>query len=203
MTRSLETITSTFSISVSEHDPGISVARMITPGRRCELSLDNIPVISGYIDGVQVSYDATQHVVEVRGRDATGDLVDCSAATKPGEWMNESLEGIITALTAPFGIPVRTVRDTGEPFRKFSIDEGETVFEAIERACRMRGILPLADGKGGLELGGPVRSQSRVRLIYGENILAGEGEVSWIDRFSEYKLLGQQPGNDFIMPGAA
>ena len=75
----------------------------------------------------------------IRGRDRTGDLVDCSAATMPGEWQNELLDRIVQSLIDPFGISVTVDTDIGEPFRKFRIDEGETVFEAIDRACRYSG----------------------------------------------------------------
>ena len=68
------------------------------------------------------------------------------------------------------------------------------MFEAIERACRFRAVLPLSDGKGGLVLGGPSRSRTSVRLERGINILSASGTASWLARFSDYTLLGQQAG---------
>ena len=95
-------------------------------------------------------------------------------------------------------MPVRAEVDVGAPFRKFRIEEAESVFEAIERACRFRGVLPLSTGDGALVLGAPSRTRAAVRLERGENILAATGESSWIDRHSVYTLLGQQPGSDFL-----
>ena len=158
------------------------------------MQLENETVIQGYVDAVTVDYDSGSHTIAVRGRDATGDLVDCSAATEPGEWHNERLEAIAAALCEPFGIRVTQVVDTGEPFARFRIEEGESVFEAIERACRFRAVLPLSDGQGGLILGGPSRSRTTVRLERGLNILSASGTSSWLGRFRDYTLLGQQAG---------
>ena len=60
----------------------------------------------------------------------TGDLVDCSAATEPGEWKDARLEEISAALCEPFdiGVSVGDGIDTGEPFARFRIEEAESVF---------------------------------------------------------------------------
>lgn len=203
VTRALETIAGQFRITLSERAPGDAAPRVVRAGDPCELALDGDRVLKGHVDDARVSYDATSHSITVTGRDATGDLVDCSAATKPGEWHDETLEAIAAALAEPFGIAVRAETDTGRPFRRFRIEEGETVFEAIERACRFRGVLPLSDGNGGLVLGRPARSRTGVRLERGVNILAASGESSWRDRFSAYTLLGQQPGSDFLSASEA
>jgi len=197
VTRSLETVAGTFSVTLSERDPGETQPRVIRPGDTCIVALDDETVISGYVDTISVDYSAGDHTLGVRGRDATGQLVDCSAATMPGEWHEETLENIATALCEPFDIPVTLDADQGERFTRFRIEEGETAFEAIERACRFRAVLPLSDGKGGLVLGGPNRSRATVRLEHGVNILSASGSSSWLARYSEYKLLGQQAGNDF------
>ena len=194
VTRSLETISGAFNVTLTEREPGETTPRTIRPGDGCRVQLDGDTVIQGYVDAVTVDYSATSHTIAVSGRDATGDLVDCSAATEPGEWHNERLENIAAALCRPFGIGVTREVDTGEPFRRFRIEEGESVFEAIERACRFRAVLPLSDGRGGLILGGPSRSRTDVRLERGLNIISASGTSSWLSRYRNYTLLGQQAG---------
>ena len=196
VTRSLETIAGTFSVSLSERDPGETRARVVRPGDRCRLDLDDEAVLDGYIDAVAIDYSPTSHTISVRGRDATGDLVDCSAATEPGEWHEESLENIVASLCQPFGINVSRETNTGAPFRRFRIEEGESVFEAIDRACRFRAVLPLSDGRGGLVLGSPAQRRAATRLLRGVNILEASGTASWLARHSHYLLLGQQAGNN-------
>ena len=84
ITRSLETIAGTFAVTLSERDPGETRPRVVRPGDRCRVELEDEAVIEGYIDAVTIDYDATSHTIAVRGRDATGDLVDCSAADRAG-----------------------------------------------------------------------------------------------------------------------
>ena len=48
--------------------------------------------------------------------------------------------------------------------------------------------------RAGLILGGPTRSRTSVRLERGVNILSASGTASWLARFSDYTLLGQQAG---------
>ena len=138
------------------------------------------------------AYSATGHDVTVDGRDATGDLVDCSAIHQPGEWRGRKLEAIVTILAKPFGIPVKAECDTGTAFRKFRIEEGETAFEAIERACRMRAVLP--PRRQGWAADHPAGSgRASVALKRGENIIEASGRLSHRDRYSQYIVKGQQP----------
>lgn len=196
VTRALETVSGRFQIAVSEHMPGTEVMRVLSPGDACSVELDDERVLTGFLDRVGVGYTDESHAINVDGRDATGDLVDCSAASSPGEWHDATLAEIAQDLAAPHGVAVRTETEIGEPFRRFRIEEGESVFEAVERACRFRGVLPLSDGDGALVLGAPRRVRVPVALERGVNILEARGESSWIDRYSEYTLLGQQAGND-------
>ena len=199
---SIERLAPTFRLSMSERAPGETTPRDVRPGESASVALDGEAVLAGYVDTVRPSYDSTSHRIAVDGRDATGDLSECSAASTPGEWHDATLTDVVSALCAPFGIGV-SADAVGEPFRRFRIEEGETVFEAIDRACRMRGLLPLADGRGGLVLGRPVRDRAGVRLERGRSMLAAQGQASMLGRFSEYTILGQQPGDDFLTPQAA
>ena len=191
--RSIETVAGTFSLSASERWPGQQALKAILPGQKCTVAIDGDVVITGYVDDVSPAYSATGHDVTVDGRDATGDLVDCSAIHQPGEWRGRKLEAIVTILAKPFGIPVKAECDTGTAFRKFRIEEGETAFEAIERACRMRAVLAAGDGKGGLRIIRAGSGRASVALKRGENIIEASGRLSHRDRYSQYIVKGQQP----------
>lgn len=201
ITRSLEQAAGTYRLTLTDETPVRVWPRPYRPGARVAVSLGGDTVITGWIDTVRPRYDADRHTIEIAGRDAVGDLVDCSAASAPGEWRDTSLEEIAAALAAPYGISVVAVADTGAPFRRYRIEEGETVYEAIERGCRLRGVLPLSDGGGRLVLGRPGRARAGVELRRGDNILAASGESDWTGRYSRYRVLGQQAGSDFL--GAA
>lgn len=196
VSRSIETISGAFEVTVSEHDPGIAAARSIVPGLPCTVALDGETVITGHVDAGDIQYDATSHEIVISGRDRTADLVDCSAEPEPGTWADATLEEIAAAIAKPFGISVTVVDDQGDPFRKFTLERGEKAFEAIDRLCRLRGLLPISDGLGGIEIGRAVRDRAGVALERGVNILSARGRSDWSRRYSEYEVIGQQAGGD-------
>lgn len=203
VTRSIETISGSFRLVVSERHPGDGGPDPIAPGSAATLALDGEVVITGQFDAVTIDYSALDHEITIKGRDATADLVDCSASTKPGEWKGEKLEAIAAAIAEPLGIGVTAAEETGKPFRVFRIEPGESAFEAIERGCRMRGLLPLSDGRGGVEIGRALRSRAAVQLVRGVNIISAQGVSDWTDRFSEYTVIGQQPPEDKDQDGSS
>ena len=98
------------------------------------------------------------------GRDKAGDLIDCSAINAPGQWNNQKLEKIASAIAAPFGISVSAEVNTGEAFKKFSIEQGETAYEAIHRLCKLRAVLCISDRQGGLLLTAAGNSRAATAL---------------------------------------
>jgi len=198
--RSIETISGTFSLTASSEWPELQIYRALRPSDACVLKMEGETVFTGRIDDVMPSYSKEDHSVSIAGRDATGDLVDCSALHTPAEWHGLKLDEIATILLKPFGLKVTTVTDLGAAFDKFSIDQGETVFEAIERMCRMRAVLPTSDVYGNLVLTRAGSSRAEVSLERGQNILSGSGQFSHRDRYSDYIVKGQQPGTEYLEP---
>lgn len=196
--RGIEQIAGAFELTVSERWPGRKTPWPIRPGDACTMAADGTTVITGHVDDVLPGFDATSHSLRVTGRDATGELVDCSAVHPSGTWEARTLLQIAGELCQPFGIPVSG--PDGKPFRRFSLQQGETVHEAIERLCRFRGLLPVSDGQGGLVLTTAGTERVPVRLVQDENILAASGRLSNRDRFSRYTVKGQMSGDDFTEP---
>lgn len=203
VTRSIETISGSFELGFAERFAGVPSTRPIRPGQACILRVNGEAVMTGHVDDVEMGYDSARHEVRVAGRDATGDLVDCSAIHATGEWKNRDLFQIAVDVCAPFGIEVAGTTDVGDPFKKFAIQEGETAFETIERAARMRGVLLLSDGLGGLEIGRVTQEKSSAVLERGVNIKAAAGRFSHRGRFSKYIVKGQTSGNDLFSGAAA
>ena len=197
VSRSLEQLTGVFTLAVTDRDPGTMRRRRISQGQPCSVMLDGETVITGHVDAVRVSYDSGSHMLQIRGRDRTGDLVDCSAALKPGEWLDTGLEEIANQLCSPFGVSVNVSGDAGEPFAKFRVETGETVFDVIERMCRMRGLLAWSNPNGELEIGTP-SGDFIGRLELGRNIVSMSGQSNNLHRHSTYTIFGQQPGSDDV-----
>lgn len=194
--RGLEEIAGAFEIGVSELWPEQSTPREIRENDRCAVVIDGQTVVTGYVDAVSVEYDNENHGVTVRGRDATGDLVDCSAVHAGGEWRNVTLQQLATSLAKPFGVGVRVETDLGAPFKQWAIEEGESVFENLDRAAKHRGVLLLSDGQGNLVLARPSKNRTGIVLQRGVNILRARAEHKCEQRFSEYIVKGQRAGDD-------
>ena len=196
--RSIETLAGAFRLTVTDRDPGTMQPRAVVPGQACKLSLDGETVITGYVDAADPSYDSASHSISVDGRDRAGDLVDCSAEQR--EWSDETIDAIAAAVAAPFGVGVSLAEgiEPGEPFAKFTIERGETAFEALDRLCRLRALLAVSDGKGDIQLTRAGRTTASVTLERGVNILAARGRAEMSRRHSTYTVLGQRAGNDEI-----
>ncbi|MFA6971626.1 MAG: hypothetical protein WC208_09535 [Gallionella sp.] len=189
--RGMEQIAGTFSLGITERWAGQSDKRPIKAGQPCQVLIDGIPVITGYVDDANPSYDANQHGITVSGRDKTCDLVDCAAIHKGGYWKGAKLDKIAADLCAPFGIKVIVDTDVGNAIPSFKLNEGESVFEALERAARLRALLLVSDGLGNLVITRTARIRIPTALIEGGNILSASGTFSWKERYSHYIVKGQ------------
>lgn len=200
--RSLEQAAGSFTTTLADRAAGDGPRIDLRPGAAAAVDADGDRLLTGWIDTVRVRHDAGSHEIEASGRDAACDLIDCSAPSEPSEWRDAGLGEIARALAAPYGVRVR-VDAPGAPFERFRTSPGETAWEAIERACRLRGLLPMGDPGGGLILGRPGRARALAALRRGENILAASGTATATDRYRDYRVLGQQPSTDVLGAAAA
>ncbi|SPD73833.1 Bacteriophage Mu P (fragment) [uncultured Desulfobacterium sp.] len=197
ISRGIDQIAGGFDLTVSDRWPGQNTVRPIRPGDSCTVAIDGVTVITGYVDDVSPYFEDQQHDLHIAGRDRTGDLVDCSAVFGSGEWRNRTILQIASDLCGPFGISVSADVDCGAAFSKWNIQESETVFECIERAARIRGLLLTPDGTGGLLITRASTERISTALVEGENIKSGSGDFSWRDRYSAYTVKGQNAGDDY------
>lgn len=191
VSRSIEQMAGTFELEVTERWPGKPQASPIKPGRPCQLLLDGEVVITGYVDTVSPDYDANRHTIRVSGRDKTGDLVDCSAVYKSGQWRKVKLDQLARDLIKPFGINLVIEEDVGSAFASWNIQEGESVFDCLERAARMKALLLTSNPQGDLVITRAGKSRLDHGLVEGENIKGARADFSWKDRFSAYTVKGQ------------
>lgn len=206
VTRSMEQLASTFEVSFVEQWSGQDLPIPLIEGVPCLVKLNTTPVVNGYVDDVTIDYDDRSHGMSVSGRSRTGDLVDCSAlyTLGKGQWRNQPLIQIATDLCQPFGITVSVQTDLGAPFRRFTLQDGETVHEALERAARMRGVLMMTDGTGALVFTrATAAARTRTAVERGVNVLRGRRTGSWRDRFSQYTVKTQVAGDDNFFGGSA
>lgn len=200
ITRSLDALADTFDLQltteVSSKPPPVEV----NEGQACEILYGDEVLISGYIDTVDLSYNATSTSLTVSGRSKAGDLVDCTAV-KPGKrtggsWKNSNFLTIANDIVGPFGI--KAFCDLGDPVETyFKLTEGESCFDALERLGKDYGlrVCSFPDGdiqytRAGLEVLPDVTIQT------GINVISGGVSRSCTERFSDYVFKGQKLADD-------
>lgn len=206
VSRGIESVAGSFDLTVSERWGGQLKPWLIGEEDACVVELNGTPVITGYVDRRSLSFGAEEHTLSVSGRDRTGDLVDCSAVIEDEstsskskwEFRNIALHALARRLCDPFSIGIELVTPSaGLPFlKKFSVDPGESAFDAIERACRLTGMLAVSDGAGALLLMRPGTNRTATALVEGQNILSAGADFDASGRFYKYVALGQHVGSD-------
>ncbi|MDH7971789.1 contractile injection system protein, VgrG/Pvc8 family [Sphingomonas sp. AR_OL41] len=196
VTRSLDSLAGTFELSLAAKDRTAGAELAINKGDKCRVMIAGEPVIDGFVDVVSLTIGSADAGITISGRDRTADLADCSAIHKPGSWKNVKLEAIASELAKPFGISVTAKTSTGKPIVKFALQQSETVQAAIERLCRFRGLLMVANATGDLEIIKPGDGAPIATLEIGVNILSATATHDASQQFSEYRIKGQAAGSD-------
>ncbi|CAB5645843.1 phage baseplate assembly protein [Providencia hangzhouensis] len=196
VTRSLEDMSGQFSLGITVKSDDSPL--VLKPGQACQLAMNGQPVVTGYVDSVDVSISSDERTITLAGRDKTGDLVDCAAVHGKGQWRNVPLETIAKDLCKPFGVTVRwqvTDAAAASAFRQWQIEPGETVFDNLSRAARHRGVLMTSNAAGELVFAS-AGTQSVATLILGQSerqgvkVLSLDSTLSWQERFSVYRVKG-------------
>lgn len=190
--RAVEQAASSFSLGLTERWPGRDEPWLIGVEAECQILTDGERLITGYTDTFSVSIDASDHSIATTGRARTGDLIDCSADIKGGQFRGRTAAEIIASLCAPFGIEVIS-EIPAEPVTDLQIQQGETVFEIIQRLCRLQAFLASDTPDGRLRLYRVGVDRAHDALVEGQNILAASVEHDAARIHSEYRVKGQQP----------
>ncbi|WP_134807766.1 phage baseplate assembly protein [Shigella boydii] len=190
VTRSIESVAGYFELGVNV-PPGTDLSGL-APGKAFTLEIGGQIVCTGYIDSRRRQMTADSMKITVAGRDKTADLIDCAAVYSGGQWKNRTLEQIARDLCAPYGVTVRwelSDKESSAVFPGFTLDHSETVYEALVRASRARGVLMTSNAAGELVFS-RAASTATDELVLGENLLTLDFEEDFRDRFSEYTVKG-------------
>lgn len=210
ITRNLNAAAGAFRLTVSDRLPW-----PILPSDSLELKLGGTLVMTGTVDSIEATSGPSDHQVTVSGRDKTAVLVDASALNDPGEWFSIGLVKLCEELATPLGITIRNelgAIDSAalELFDTFKVQPGESAWNAIERACRLRAVLTHANPAGELELvlggasgaadvdlheGGHANSFSQGTREPG-NLISTQLRYTHAERFAVYVVRGQRSGGD-------
>jgi len=134
---------------------------------------------------------------DVIGKDGRLGRVVVPPAKAANQWRNLPLEDIAAALASPYGVRVLAEVDTGKAIAEHQVQQGETVFESIDRMMRLRHVLSTDNERGDLvliDVGSGGRAATALEL--GVNIRSSSTDLDYKGVFSEYVVKGQRAGND-------
>ncbi|MPW30455.1 phage tail protein, partial [Agarivorans sp. B2Z047] len=178
----------------------------VKKGDRVEVRYQEHVVLTGYVDAVSASHDAQNVSLSLSGRSLTGQLTDSSAVYEGGQFDNLSLSRIAEILCEPFGIDVQNIiPEAGPgilqtqyledaPFDVVRIEQGESVFELLERLARQRGVLLTTNAQGALVITRAGTTLVTPALRLGVNIKAANGLDGLQQRASQYIIKGSTNG---------
>ncbi|EKN9090595.1 phage tail protein, partial [Salmonella enterica] len=123
-------------------------------GARVILRAGQDVLMTGLIDDVTEVVTCGQHLLTLSGRDNAAALVDCSAPVFTSQAM--TLAEVMNQIVRPLGI-TRTVIRAGKSTapEKFSVDPGETAWDALLKIAESNGLWPWVEPDGTLVIGGP------------------------------------------------
>ena len=162
----------------------------INPGDAIRIDIDGEPVLIGWIEVPSFDWSGNQIRATVRGRDKTGDLVECAALPDgPDEFRNVDLLQVAQAVCAKFGIGVKQEVDIGAPYVRLSKHRHMTALAFLESAARQRSVLLVSDGIGNLLLTRAGSTRAPAALAIGDNVQHIDVSYDWTQRFSDYYVL--------------
>ncbi len=196
----------------------------ITPGKKCELYVNDTLELTGIIDRVTRTYDKAKSAVRVEGRDLMGLLVDSYCERffdVQGKTVKQLAETLLTDI--PFinrknivyqenfvgklkgkkqtvSQPITGFVDTPQKISR--IEPGMTVFEVLKNYAASRGLMFWAMPNGTFVFGRPkaggepLFNLTCMKSGSGNNILDGEQIEDISKRYSKVIVIGQGQGHE-------
>jgi len=196
--KNLDSITGSFSFLIKEVWLSNKKSIPFNEGDPVKIKCNDINLMSGYIDKISISDTPKESTLTLEGREKTEDIVDCSAELNSYEFSSINLLQLSKRLCAPFGINVfDNVGITGKTFA-WTVQQGETVFQTIERASRKIGVLLISNDNGDIAINKIGSNVPDGLLEYGKNVIEGHYSEDYTSRFKKYITRGQSSDDDII-----
>lgn len=193
--RSIDALADSFDLQLATNLGDLAPVEILEDSP-CEIRFRGELLLSGYVERVERSYTATSRTYTASGRSRAGDLVDCSAIHAP--WSQTPLLQIAQELCDPFGLQVSNQLFEALPTEpRFVVEQGETVFAALDRLARAHGmrLASAPDGSVLFTKTGLLRYPDVV-IEAGVNVEEGSLVRSMEERFSRYIFRAKLAASD-------
>jgi len=199
ITRSIETIASSFDLGVSDKWKDQPFPWPIREEDVCRVELAGAPFVDGYVDRRSHALDPESLSLSYGGKDRTAALVECSCILDRWGFKNINLFDLAKKLCEPFRIKV-TMQDGVVLPRpapaKTVVNPGDTPFEVLQRVAGAAGCLITSDGGGGILICQAGLSKVDTSLAWGVNVKSARIDYDATTRFARYIVASQTPGSD-------
>jgi hypothetical protein len=210
--RDIENLCNTFNITFSTSDDiGNFPVDIINPSNKVVIAIDDEPLITGYVDSIDIRYSYNSHIITIAGRDRTADLVDSLVDVKQYN-STVTLPDLIKQVCQSLGFEVSNnpllrssasnsisiINNFGviEPFNNSDIlraQLGQSAFEVIHRYAAKRNVLINTDPDGNIvlvKIGGEVTTTilQNVRSGNENNIKNASVSYNYANRFNQYTV---------------
>ena len=163
-----------------------------------EITADEIDILQGYVETLDVNYDVESHMIQVAGRSILLDLVDSTVPTQT-EFKGTSLISIAKTIMSELGLEPNVINKAGT-IRVFdditSAEVGQNAFEFLENYSRKRQVLLTTDGKTALVLAraGTERAPASLYNMVDSsfnNILSSQLRIDVSGTYNKYVVRSQ------------
>jgi prophage tail gpP-like protein len=188
-----------FQFVVAENDPTPKEFDRLQfkPLDRVTIYLGGELAVTGYILRRQTAYEGQRHGVQFFGVGLQWFAARASIIDKTNNFDKMTLEQVAQKVLAPFEAGLQVVPKLDEtPFEGLQVNAGETVFEFLDRAARMRGAILGGDHRGNFLLIGDHNNPVEFNLVEGKNIKSCECVISVEGTRSDFRVWGQRPADD-------
>ena len=194
----LENFSSSFSFSTTVKETSFGrIQNDLKLGQQARVFIDEILIITGYIEDLDIQYSADSHSITVSGRDIGGDLIDSSIRQK--SYKQRDFEKLINLVLADNGYSIEVINNVGtltlEPTETIKTEQNDSVFDFLDRYAKKLQVLLKINANGDLEI---IREDDEVVKNYlindftqNGNILSASLNLTTINRFNVIEVYSQ------------
>lgn len=165
---------------------------------KVKIYIDDIKILTGYIEAIDLDYDSQSHNIVYSGRDIGGDMVDSSIIQATYKQRNFAM--LVQIVLAKNGFAsVKVINKAGllflEQTEVIATEDGEKVFDFLDRYAKKLQVIIKINRDGDLEI---VREDDNVvknMLINNRtkdnNILSAKLQLTTKDRFNVINVYSQ------------
>lgn len=207
VTCSIEALAGSFSLSVTDRWSSHSQPWPIRRGDECTVLINDVPMLTGFVDVVAPKLGSGERSISVEGRDRACDVVDSSAQLGAWSFTNVSVLALAQKICAPYKVSVSLQAGLNPAKltipKKYSIDPGDTAARALQNVCKVAGLLAVSDGNGNIVLTRAGRERLATTIVEGRNLKSGSARYDATSLFHRYEVMGSHKGRDDLSGEAA